>query len=302
VSKTSTGSSSLPEVSGGGPPAVPTTAAEVRAELTRLEIRPSRGMGQSFLIDPFVADAEAALVGLPPGHPLSEIGGGLGQLTAALLRRKLGPLTVVERDARLARFLRRTFGERVTVLEGDALELPLPLAEAAVGNLPYSIATPLLLRLFKARVPRVVFLVQDEVARRLGAGPGSKEYGRLSIIAQLYGTVELFRTVPPTAFTPVPEVTSRIGVHVARSGELPVPSVPAFEEMVRRLFSSRRKQLRNLMPRVVRPEGTASRRAAAADWPEAWPSLRPEALPPESYFALARALGAPARKSEPSPT
>jgi len=290
VSRTSTGSSSLPEPAALGPPSVPTTATQVRAALARLEIRPSRGMGQSFLTDPFVADAEAALVAVPPGHPLFEIGGGFGQLTAALLRRKLGPLTVIERDSRLARFLRRTFADRIVVLEGDALEVPLPPAEAAVGNLPYSVATPLLLRLFEARVPRVVFLVQDEVARRLAAGPGSKEYGRLSIVAQLYGTVELFRTVPPSAFTPVPEVTSRIGVHVARVGELPVPSVPAFEEMVRLLFSSRRKQLRNLMPRVVRSETTASRLTRTAGWPEEWPSLRPEALPPEAYFALARSI------------
>jgi 16S rRNA (adenine1518-N6/adenine1519-N6)-dimethyltransferase len=286
VSTTSTGSSSLPE-----PTVVPSTAAEVRAALARMSIRPSRGLGQSFLTDPFVADAEAALVELDPGRPLLEIGGGLGQLTAALLRRRLGPITVVERDARLARHLRRTFGDRISVVQGDALEVTWPPMDAAVGNLPYSVATPILLRLFAARVPRIVFLVQDEVARRLAAGPGSKEYGRLSIIARLYGSVELYRAVPPSAFTPVPEVTSRIGVHVARPEALPVPSVPAFEDLVRVLFSSRRKQLRNLMPRVIRTETTAARLASEAGWPEEWPSLRPESLPPEAYFGLARAIG-----------
>jgi 16S rRNA (adenine1518-N6/adenine1519-N6)-dimethyltransferase len=290
VSKTSTGSLSRPSPVAGGLPPVPSTAGEVRAELARLEIRPSKGWGQSFLNDPFVADAEAALLDLAPGRPLLEVGGGLGQLTAALLRRGLGPLTVIERDARLARFLRRTFVDRVRVIEGDALEVPLPPIEAAIGNLPYSAATPLLLRLFAARVPRVVFLVQEEVARRLAATPGSKEYGRLSIIAQMYGAVELFRTVPPGAFTPVPEVTSRIGVHTARTGVLPVPSVPAFEEAVRVVFSSRRKQLRNLLPRLVRAPGEAERVARAAGWPEEWPSLRPEDLPPHAYFALAHAL------------
>jgi 16S rRNA (adenine1518-N6/adenine1519-N6)-dimethyltransferase len=293
VSTTSTGSSSLPEPTASGPPPVPGTAEEVRSTLARLSIRPSRGLGQSFLTDPFVADAEAALVDLPAGRPVVEIGGGLGQLTAALLRRRGGPLTVIERDARLARFLRRTFGDRITVVEGDALEVAWPKAEAAVGNLPYSAATPILLRLFALRVPRVVFLVQDEVARRLAAGPGSKEYGRLSIIASLYGSVELFRTVPPTAFSPVPEVTSRLGVHVAREGPLPVPSVPAFEELVRILFSSRRKQLKNLLPRVVPSPITAVQCTRNAQWPENWPSLRPESLPPEAYFALARALGPP---------
>jgi 16S rRNA (adenine1518-N6/adenine1519-N6)-dimethyltransferase len=290
VSTTSTDSSSPPDRRAGEPPAVPGTAAEVRSTLERLSVRPSRGLGQSFLTDPFVADAEAALVDLPPGHSVVEIGGGLGQLTAALLRRHLGPLTVIERDARLARYLRRTFGDRLTVIEGDALEVPWPPAEAAVGNLPYSAATPILLRLFALRIPRVVFLVQEEVARRLAAGPGSKEYGRLSIIARLYGSVELFRKVPSTAFSPVPEVTSRLGVHVARVGALPVPSVPAFEELVRVLFSSRRKQLHNLMPRVVRSEATAARWTRDAGWPDNWLSLRPETLPPEAYFALARVI------------
>jgi 16S rRNA (adenine1518-N6/adenine1519-N6)-dimethyltransferase len=296
-----TDSSSPPDVPPAGPPAVPGTADEVRSTLARLSIRPSRGLGQSFLTDPFVADAEAALLGLAPGQPLVEIGGGLGQLTAALLRRRLGPLTVIERDPRLARFLRRTFGERIAVIEGDALEVPWPRAEAAVGNLPYSAATPILLRLFAARVPRIVFIIQDEVARRLAAGPGSKEYGRLSIVAWLYGSVELFRTVPPGAFAPVPEVTSRLGVHVAREGPLPVPSVPEFEDLVRGLFSSRRKQLRNLMPRVARSGEMAARWARAAGWPEDWPSLRPEALPPESYFALARIVDAESAAQRGSP-
>jgi 16S rRNA (adenine1518-N6/adenine1519-N6)-dimethyltransferase len=271
-------------------PAVPSTAEEVRGALRHLEVRPSRARGQSFLVDPFVADAEAALVEVPPGAPVLEVGGGLGQLTAALLRRRLGPLTVVEQDRRLARHLRRTFGDRVTVVEGDALEVPLPPVAAAVGNLPYSVATPILARWFSARIPRVVFLVQDEVARRLAAAPGSKEYGRLSLLAQLYGRVELFRTVPPTAFDPEPAVTSRLGVHVAREGPLPVPSVAAFEEVVRRLFSSRRKQLRNLLPRFTGSPESAARAAERAGWPADWPSRRPESLPPEAFFALVGTL------------
>jgi 16S rRNA (adenine1518-N6/adenine1519-N6)-dimethyltransferase len=269
---------------------VPERPDEVRAALDALGVRPSKEWGQSFLTDPFVADAEAALVELPPGRPVVEIGGGLGVLTAALLRRRMGPLTVVERDRRLARFLATTFGDRVRVVTGDALTVPLPPAEAVVGNLPYSVATPILLRLFAARVPRVVALVQREVAERLAAGPGSKTYGRLSIVARLYGTVELFRTVGPEAFTPQPEVASRIVVHVARSGPLPVPAVPAFEEVLRRLFSSRRKQLSNLLPRVVPEHGDVNELARRADWPIDWAHRRPEELPPEAYFALAGAI------------
>jgi 16S rRNA (adenine1518-N6/adenine1519-N6)-dimethyltransferase len=262
----------------------------VRAALDALGVRPSKEWGQSFLTDPFVADAEAALVELPPGHPVVEVGGGLGGLTAALLRRGVGPLTVIERDPRLARFLETTFGTRIRVLTGDALTVPLPPAEAVVGNLPFSVATPILLRLFAARTPRIVFLVQREVAERLAAGPGSKKYGRLSIIAQLYGSLELFRTVSSAAFTPRPEVESRIGVHVARREPLPVPSVPVLEETVRQLFSSRRKQLSNLLPRLTPSRESADELARRAGWPADWAHRRPEELPPSDYFALARAI------------
>ena len=291
MSRTSTASSSRRSAADDGTvPAVPERPEEIRSTLASLGVRPSKEWGQSFLTDPFVADAEAALVELSPGQPVVEVGGGLGALTAALLRRGLGPLTVIERDRRLARFLTSTFGPRIRVVTGDALSVPLPLAEAVVGNLPYSVATPLLLRLFAARTPRVVFLVQQQVAARLAAGPGSKTYGRLSIITQLYGSVELYRTVGPDAFYPRPEVVSRIGVHVARPEPLPVPSVPALEEVLRKLFSSRRKQLSNLLPRLT-PEGTpAEELARRAGWPEDWARRRPETLPPDAFFALARVL------------
>ena len=291
MSRTSTASSSRRSATGGTTvPHVPERPEEVRETLSALGVRPSKEWGQSFLTDPFVADAEAALVEIPAGRPVTEIGGGLGVLTAALLRRGIGPLTVVERDRRLARFLSTTFGGRVRVLTGDALTVPLPPADAVVGNLPYSVATPLLLRLFEARTPRVVFLVQREVAERLAAGPGSKQYGRLSIIARLYGSLELYRTVGPEAFTPRPEVESRIAVHVTRASPLPVPSVPAFEEMLRRLFSSRRKQLSNLLPRVAGDATRVPDLAREAGWPADWGRRRPEELPPEAYFALANVL------------
>jgi 16S rRNA (adenine1518-N6/adenine1519-N6)-dimethyltransferase len=291
VSRTSTASSSLRRPLARAPGGVPERPAEVRERLEELGVRPARSWGQSFLTDPFVADAEAALVELPPGRPVLEIGGGLGILTAALLRRGLGPLTVIERDRRLAAHLRGAFGRRISLVVGDALEVELPRADAVVGNLPYSVATPILVRLFELRVPRIVFLVQREVAERLAAAPGSKQYGRLALLARLYGEVELYRTVAAEAFTPAPEVESRLAVHVARRGDLPVPSVGRFEEVVRTLFSSRRKQLGNLLPRLADSGRTAADLAVAANWPADWARLRPEDLPPEAFFALARTLG-----------
>ena len=290
MSRTSTASSSprSPRPPPGAP--IPERRDEVRSALERLGVRPARAWGQSFLVDPFVADAEAALVATRPGEPVLEIGGGLGILTRALVRRGYAPLSVIERDRRLAGFLRDAFGDRVRVLEGDALAIELPPATCVVGNLPYSVATPILLRCLARRPSRLVALVQREVADRLAAGPGSKTYGRLSLAARLYGEVELFRTVPAEAFDPVPDVASRLVVHTARPGALPVPSVPDFEAAVRTLFSSRRKQLGNLLPRVAGTAASAERLARAAGWPVDWARRRPEEIAPDGFFALARAL------------
>ncbi|MCI4319703.1 MAG: 16S rRNA (adenine(1518)-N(6)/adenine(1519)-N(6))-dimethyltransferase RsmA [Thermoplasmata archaeon] len=290
---TSTGSSSRrrhvePPV--GRAPASP---AEVEATLEKLGVRPSRRLGQSFLWDPFVADAEAALVAVTPEAPVVEVGGGLGLLTEALLRRPTGPITVVETDPRLAAHLRALFGARVRVVTADALTYRLDGRETVVGNLPFSVATPLLLRFFELRIPRLVVLLQKEVARRLAAEPGGKEYGRLSLVARLYGTPELFRTVPSNAFTPEPEVEGQILVHTRRTGALPVPSVEEFERVVRTLFGQRRKKLANLLPIVTGSRAQAESLASVAGWPDDWKDRRPETLPPEAYFGLARALGAP---------
>ena len=296
MSRTSTASSSRREPR---PPAgpVPHRAEEVEAALGRLRVTPSKGRGQSFLVDPFVADAEAALLASPPGTPALEIGGGLGILTEALLRRGVAPLTVVERDPALASFLARTFGDRAAVVTGDARTIDLPPVQRAAGNLPYSVATPILLRLLARRIPRIVVLLQREVAERIAAPPGGRSYGRLSIVARLYGEPELFRSVGPEAFWPRPEVESRLVVHTARPGPLPVPSVPRFELAVRTLFSARRKQLGNLLPRLVASRSDAARLAARAGWPDDWATRRPEELAPEAFFALARALG-----TRPAPT
>lgn len=288
MSTTSTTSSSLR--SAPLPPGVPHSRSEVRAALDRLGLSPSKRLGQSFLVDPFVADAEAALLDSVPGAPVLEIGGGLGVLTEAILRREPGPLTVIERDRRLARHLRRTFGDRIHLQEGDALELPISPAGPVAGNLPFSVATPILVRLFEVGVPAAVVLLQKEVADRLAAVPGSKSYGRLTILCALYGEVEPFRVVPAEAFEPEPAVQGRIIRYRRRDGPLPVGSTARFERLIAGLFSSRRKQLRNLLPRVLRAADDPADVAERSGWPSGWQRLRPEELPPEAYFRLAQVL------------
>ncbi len=296
--RTSTGSLSPPDRGKvrRGPTHVPGNAAEVASALEGLELTPTRSRGQSFLTDPFVADAEAALVATTPGVPVLEVGGGLGILTRALVRRDIGPLTVIEKDPRLAAFLRYHFGDRVTVVEGDALVEPIPKVGVVVGNLPFSIATPLLMGWVQGSIPRVVALVQKEVGDRLAAGPGSKTYGRISILAALYGTIESHQSVPATSFYPEPRVEGRLITFDRRRGPLPVPSVTALETLLDTLFASRRKQLGNLLPRALaqlqesRPVADLVRQA---EWPTEWSRLRPESLAPDAYFRLVTVVQGP---------
>jgi 16S rRNA (adenine1518-N6/adenine1519-N6)-dimethyltransferase len=294
VPPTSTVSSSPRSGLAAAAPEVPDRPAAVAAALEALGVRPSRRFGQSFLVDAFAADAEAALVETAPGEPVLEIGGGLGVLTQALLRRGTRPLYVLEKDRRLAAHLERAFGDRVRVVVADALTTPLPDVRAAAGNLPFAVATPILLRLFRARVPRVVALVQREVADRLTARPGSRIYGRLSVTTALFGEIEPFQVVPASAFYPVPAVDARIVRFTARREEDRVPSVDRFERLLAALFSSRRKQLGNILPRVLAREAPGADPdaiARRAGWLDDWRRQRPEELDPEAFFALARELG-----------
>ena len=271
-----------------------------RTALRSAGVRPSRELGQSFLVDPFVADAEAALVERPPGTPVLEIGPGTGALTEALLRRGLTPLTLLELDARLAAYLRRTFGDRVRVVEGDAVTAPLPPAEVVVGNLPFAVATPILLRLLRARVPRIVAMVQAEVADRILAEPDSGAYGRLTLMARLHAEVEGFQRVPPRAFEPVPLVGGRIVTFTARPEPRAVPDEAVFEGLTRTLFAGRRKQLRNLLPNALPPGADPEAAASAADWPSDWARRRPENLPPEAFFRMATWISEHPTSSAPS--
>ncbi len=268
--------------------------ARVVERLEALGLRPSRALGQSFLLDEHVADAEAALVAEGP-PPYLEIGPGLGALTEALLRRGVGPLTVVERDRRLARHLSESLPGTVTVRAGPAERVDLGAFGTVCGNLPFRVATPLLLAAVRAGVPSTVALVQAEVAERILAGPGGGAFGRLTLAVGAWATSEGFLPVPSEAFEPVPAVAGRVVRLTARPGGPVVPDPPAFEELTRRLFSARRKQLKNLLPGALPRGWEPPRAAASAGWPTDWPSRRPEELPAEAYYRLARALdGAPA--------
>ena len=255
-----------------------------------------RRLGQHFLHDPSILGriADATLAG--PDDTVLEIGPGPGGLTAQLLHRT-PHVVAIERDRDLFEALaRRAPGARV--VPGDALELdwhresgePVPSRWIVAGNIPYNITSPLLDKALAEPLPaRVVFLVQLEVAERLSAEPGSREYGALTVGVRALARVERLFRVPAGAFQPAPKVDSAVIRLVPREIPLVPPShrVP-FRRFVTGVFGLRRKQLAGALRQVTGGPAPAIRtelmRLGVA------PEARAETLPPEMFWELYRQL------------
>ena len=245
---------------------------------------PRKRFGQHFLTDTALIDAIVDLIAPQPGDTLVEIGPGLGAMTLPLLERHK-PLTVIELDRDLAARLRKR--DDVEVIESDVLKVDfraLSQAKGAplrvVGNLPYNISTPILFHLLDA-VDVVVdqhFMLQKEVVDRMAAAPGSKDYGRLSVMLQWRYDIESVLDVPPEAFEPPPRVDSA----VVRMTPLPAPDAidaALLGELVAVAFSQRRKLLRHSLGRWLE--------AQAFSGPFDL-QRRAEEVPVAEYLALAR--------------
>jgi 16S rRNA (adenine1518-N6/adenine1519-N6)-dimethyltransferase len=247
--------------------------------------------GQHFLVDRGVTQDIVQAINPQPGQALVEIGPGLGAMTAPLLQR-CQALTVIELDRNLAARLRN--GPGLTVIEADVLKVDFAaLAQAAgqplrvVGNLPYNISTPILFHLLEAQfadTPVIAdqhFMLQREVVERICAKPGTKDYGRLSVMLQWRYQVQSVLEVPPEAFDPPPRVHSA----VVRMLPLPVDkTVDAnrLRTLVTVAFSQRRKILRHTLGRWLQEQGAE----VAFD-----AQRRAEEVPVAEYLALARHLG-----------
>jgi len=271
---------------------------EMRAELEAMGFRPSRKLGQNFMRDGNMIAALARDSGAQSGDLVLEPGPGAGGLTAALL--ELGCEVVgVELDRRLAGFLRKRFAAepRFLLIEGDILGKGRRISAAAVdalagrpflvcANLPYSAATPFLVALAGSDLPwkSATVTVQKEVAERLAAAPGSSEYGAATALLGARARVETVRQVPPQVFWPAPRVWSAV-VRLAplERPQLRPEDMEKFAELVRALFSARRKKLARALELagLGAAQARAAIQAAGAD-----PNARPEALAPEQLAAL----------------
>jgi 16S rRNA (adenine1518-N6/adenine1519-N6)-dimethyltransferase len=250
--------------------------------------RPRKRFGQHFLHDPKIISRIADAIDPKPDDRLIEIGPGQGALTAELLKR-IPSLTAIEIDRDLAAELTSRFGENKLKLHvGDVLDVDFTALRGdgpklrIVGNLPYNISTPLLFHLLQHResIRDMYFMLQKEVVDRMAAPPGSKTYGRLTVMLAPWVKVESLFIVGPGAFRPPPKVSSAI-VRLTPWDPLPfvVEDTEKFETIVRSAFSKRRKTLRNTLKGMIGDDAIA---ALGID-----PGLRPEQLTPAQFAQLA---------------
>ncbi len=248
--------------------------------------QPRKRFGQHFLTDTGVLDAIVSAIDPKPGQALIEIGPGLGALTLPLLER-CQRLTVIELDRDLAARLRKNMA--LEVIEADVLTVDFNAIAAqrnarlrVVGNLPYNISTPILFHLLgaAAQIEDQHFMLQREVVRRMAASPGTKDYGRLSVMLQWRYHIEPVLDVPPEAFEPPPRVDSA----VVRMLPWPQPAAvdpKTLEALVASAFSQRRKLLRHSLGRWLDERGFSG----TFDL-----QRRAEEVPVAEYLALAQVL------------
>ena len=257
-------------------------------------VTPKKALGQHFLVDPNVLGVIDRLAGLDRGDVVLEVGPGLGVLTTFLADR-VRHVHAVELDRTLDEPLRTTLGERgnVTLVFGDALRLDVaalePTPHKLVANLPYNVATPLVVETLVG-VPVLeswCVMVQREVAERFFAEPGTKAYGAVSVIVRLHARRTGFHPVSRTVFRPQPNVDSAL---VAFERIAPPADVGRLRRVVSGAFAHRRKTLANSLALAgVAPRDVAVEALAAIGRP---PAIRAEALEPEEFVHLAKALPA----------
>ena len=265
------------------------TLSEIQRTLTELQTAPTRSLGQNFLHDQNLARGIVSLLDIQPGDHIVEIGPGLGALTEFLVRADTR-LTLLEKDSRLIPHLREKFESGTTrVFHGDALDFDLrelwgmgPVK--IVGNLPYYISTPLIAKYASALSPAslLVLTLQLELAQRLGAAPDTSDYGAMTLCTGRRWSIRLERKLPASVFHPRPKVDSAVITMRRKACEKVRPlDDGVFESLVRRGFSERRKQLRNMLPEF---KTDWEKITAALGVP---PTVRAEQLTPAQWESLA---------------
>lgn len=287
-----------------------TSPGVTRAVLARFGIRARKKYGQNFLTDGNIVRGIVEAAGITKDDCVLEIGPGIGTMTQ-YLSEAAGTVVCVEIDETLRPVLSQTLEDcsNVEIIWGDVLKTDLrELSERfnegkplkVVANLPYYVTTPILLRLLedKGRFESITVMVQKEVAERICAGPGNKEYGALSLAVQYYSSPELVLKVPPACFMPRPAVESAV-LHLQAYEEPPVEADEKFMfALIRASFNQRRKTLANGISHGFHYKGRVLTRKEAEEALAAIglsPDIRGEKLSLEEFAALSRQLEKPAQ-------
>lgn len=246
--------------------------------------------GQNFLVDEFIIAKIVAAIDPQPHDHLLEIGPGMGAITLPLLP-LVAEIDAVELDKDLIPILKqKAQTEKLRIHQQDILTFQLnsiTLKHSSlrvIGNLPYNISTPLLFHLFNQQelIQDMHFMLQQEVAQRLAATPGSKQYGRLTVMAQYYCDVNILIPVPPHCFRPAPKVYSSFIQLTPKKPNIAAKDVKLLDKVVKEAFSKRRKTLSNALKDVLTIEKLI---ALGID-----PTLRPEQISLENYVKISNMI------------
>ena len=272
--------------------------------IQKYEFMFQKKFGQNFLIDTHVLEKIISAAGITKDDCVLEIGPGIGTMTQYLAE-NAGHVVAVEIDRNLIPILKETLADydNVTVINEDILRVDIKaLAEEynggkpikVVPNLPYYITTPIIMGLFESGVPidNITVMVQKEVADRMKEGPGSKDYGALSLAVQYYAEPEIVANVPPNCFIPRPNVGSAV-IRLTRHKEMPVEvKDPALMfKIIRASFNQRRKTLQNGLGNAPELPYTKEQIAAAIAEMGLTPTIRGEALSLAQFAQLSDILG-----------
>ncbi len=227
--------------------------AWARRELDALGIPPLKRFGQHFLVDKTVREQLIDLAELTNDDTVLEVGPGLGFLTAALAA-KAGRVIAVEKDRTLAEYLKNKFShhQNLTVMQGDALTATIPEGAKVVSSPPYNISSKLILLILNSRFQLSSLLLQEEFVRRLTASSGSRNYGRITVMLQCKAQAEFIKKIPRSAFYPKPKVDSALITIKPLKEELHANDSQFFTDMVRALFTQRRRKLRGVLTKYLK--------------------------------------------------
>ena len=260
--------------------------------IARHRLNARKALGQHFLLDPAICARIAALAGNLAGRHVLEVGPGPGGLTRALLETAAASVLAVELDARAVIALQElvaAYPARLRVMEADALGVDpaaaLPAPRRIIANLPYNVASPLLVRWLRGAVALegMTLMFQLEVAERITAAPATSAYGRLAVLAQWRCRCDLLLRLPPGAFSPPPKVWSAVVGFTPHAEDPPPALFATMEKLTAAAFGQRRKMLRGALKTLGNAEGLLDEAGIAGD-------RRGETLTVAEFDRLARSL------------